>query len=117
MNPINRDAVQQALQAFVNRDVYLHLETTNGAYAAENSPTPAMAVCAYVRNAKVRFDRAVLTGAGPYRTGLQMEQGWIYAEGLTDFELDAEGRLLLAGHDHEGRLAVALELSHAPFKV
>lgn len=118
MGPIDAEAVQAAFQQFVNQDVYLHLETTNGAYAAinpEQTSQHAMAVCAYVRNASVRFDRAVLKGTGPYRAGLQMTNGWIYAEGLTDWELTAEGRLLLAGHDGEGRLAVALQLSHTPF--
>lgn len=114
MRPIVLEEVQTALNAYVGKTVYLHLETTNGAYAAE-SAGQSMAVCAYIRNAAVQFSRATLAGAGPFRAGLQMNQGWIYAEGLTDFEIDAEGRLLLAGHDAEGRLAVALELSETPF--
>ncbi|MFZ5815977.1 MAG: YojF family protein [Bacillota bacterium] len=115
MKPIVREEVQAALNAFTGKAVYLHLETTNGAYAGESAEHQSMAVCAYVRNAVVRFHRGVITGAGPYRAGLQMEQGWIYAEGLTDFEVTPEGRLLLAGHDAEGRLAVALQLSETPF--
>lgn len=117
MEPIDREAVQQRLQAFVGRDVYVHLETTNGAYAAEFSGVNAMSVCAYIRNARVRFTRATVAGTGPYRVGLQMESdgGWAYAEGLTDYEVDGDGRLLLAGHDADGRLAIALELSHTPF--
>ncbi|HYF92008.1 MAG TPA: YojF family protein [Symbiobacteriaceae bacterium] len=119
MKPIALSEVQAALQPYVDREVYLHLETTNGAYAAENlqGQAPTMAVCAYIRNARVRFHRAVIAGAGPFRAGLQMEIGWIYAEGLTDWEIDEHGRLLLAGHDVEGRLAVALELSFTPFHV
>lgn len=117
MKPIEREVVQESLQSFVDKDVYLHLETTNGAYAGEAAGVQAMAVCAYVRNASVRFGRAVITGNGPYRVGLQLSgsQGWVYAEGLTDFEIDAQQRLLLAGHDAEGRLAIALELSATPF--
>lgn len=117
MEPIVLTQVQAELQKYVGRDVFLHLETTNGAYAAEGltNGTKAMAVCAYVRNAVVRFDRATLAGTGPYRAGLQMAQGWIYAEGLTDWEINSEGRLLLAGHDEMGRLAVALQLSLTPF--
>lgn len=115
MRPIVFEEVQAALNAFVGKTVYLHVETTNGAYAAESAEGQSMAVCAYVRNAAVQFRRAVLAGTGPYRAGLQMDQGWVYAEGLTDFEIDAEGRLLLAGHDDKGRLAVALELSLTPF--
>lgn len=116
MEPIQLEQTQAALAAFVDQDVYLHLETTNGAYAAEGkNGVKQMAVCAYVRNAQVRFHRAVLAGTGPYRAGLQMADGWIYAEGLTHWEVDGEGRLLLAGHDDHGRLAVALELSRTPF--
>jgi hypothetical protein len=116
VKPINPSEVQAALQRFVGRPVYLHLETTNGAYAGERTISQeAMAVCAFVRNAQVRIERATLAGSGPFRAGLQIEHGWIFAEGLTDWELDGEGRLLLAGHDPEGRLAVALELSPTPF--
>lgn len=107
---------QAALNRFVGKPVYVHLETTNGAYAGEGREGgKSMAVCAYIRNGLVQFDRAVLAGNGPYRAGLQLNGGWIYAEGLTDWEVDGEGRLLLAGHDFEGRLAIALELSETPF--
>lgn len=115
MRPIVLNEVQAALNGYVAKTVYLHLETTNGAYAAESAESQSMAVCAYIRNAAVQFSRAVIAGTGPYRAGLQMEHGWTYAEGLTDFEIDTEGRLLLAGHDAEGRLAVALQLSTTPF--
>ncbi|MCL6601063.1 YojF family protein [Alicyclobacillus macrosporangiidus] len=116
MGPIDRAAVQSALDRFAGKDVYLHLETTNGAYAARDSEN-AMAICAYIRNGLVRYQRGVIRGDGPYRVGLKMENGWIYAEGLTDWEVDAEGRLLMAGHDAEGRLAIALELSETPFRM
>lgn len=118
MGPIDAPAVDAALKSYVDQTVFLHLETTNGAYAAVNpEQNGGMAVCAYIRNVPVRFHRAGLTGTGPYRAGLQMEGGWIYAEGLTDWEVDDQGRLLLAGHDDQGRLAVALELSRTPFAV
>jgi len=115
MTPINKSIVQPLLDRFLNRDVYLHLETTNGAYAVHRQESN-MTVGAYIRNGHISFERGVITGDGPYRVGLKMELGWVYAEGLTDFELDQEGRLLLAGHDQEGRLAVALELSFSPFE-
>ena len=44
-----------------------------------------------------------------------MNIGWIYAEGLTHFEVDEQDRLLLAGHDYKGKLAVALQISKKPF--
>lgn len=33
MKPIDRTEVQNAIDSFAGQDVYLHLETTNGAYA------------------------------------------------------------------------------------
>jgi hypothetical protein len=116
VGPIHPEDVQKELDGFLNQEVYLHLETTNGAYAAHREET-AMAVCAYIRNGLVRYHRGTITGVGPYRVGLKMDLGWIYAEGLTDWELDAEGRLLLAGNDSEGRLAIALQLSKHPFEM
>ncbi len=116
MKPIRREEVQSKLDAMTNQNLYLHLETTNGAYAALRQEN-AMAICAYIRNGKIRFIRGTISGEGPYRVGLKMEDGWIYGEGLTDFEIDEKGRLLLAGHDDDGRLAVALELSNMPFRI
>jgi hypothetical protein len=115
MNPIDKSTVQLALDSFLNREIYLHLETTNGAYAV-HSHESNMAVGAYIRNGRICFGRGIITGDGPYRVGLKIELGWVYAEGLTDFEMEQEGKLLLAGHDQEGRLAVALELSLSPFE-
>ena len=48
-----------------------------------------MTVVAYIRNAKVTCSRAKITGEGPFRAGLKIEDGWIYAEGLTDYTVDA----------------------------
>ncbi|KYP80853.1 YojF family protein [Ferroacidibacillus organovorans] len=114
MGPMDLQSVQIALDARVGRMQYVHLETTNGAYAAHREEG-AMTVCAYIRNGRIEFERGTIVGDGPYRVGLKMQIGWIYAEGLTDFEVDAKGRLLMAGYDSEGRLAIALELSDEPF--
>lgn len=114
VGPIEKDKVQAELNKYVNKDVYLHLETTNGAYAAHRQDS-AMAVCAYIRNGKIQYNRGTIQGNGPFRVGLKMGDGWTYAEGLTDWEVDDAGRLLLAGNDSEGRLAIALELSSEPF--
>lgn len=115
MDKIDKEKVQNKLNELVNKDLYLHLETTNGVYAAAQAPEKTIAVGAYIRNGLIRFNRAVISGNGPFRVGLKMENGWVYAEGLTDWEVDYLGRLLLAGHDEEGRLAVALQLSSTPF--
>src|SRR5699024_2528902 len=71
----------------------------------------------YIRNAKVKFIESDIKGEqGAFRVGLKLETGWVYAEGLTDFEYTDEDQLLLAGHDTDGRLTVALQLSENPFK-
>lgn len=116
MEAIAVDKVQSALDQYANHDVYVHLETTNGAYATHSGESK-MNVGAYIRNTLIRFTRGVIAGSGPYRIGLKMENGWVYAEGITDWEIDSDKRLLLAGHDDQGRLAVALELSHEPFRM
>lgn len=114
MDSVTLKAVQKELERFVNQEVYIHLETTNGAYASHHDET-FFSSGAYIRNALVRYERGKITGAGPYRIGLKMELGWIYAEGITHFEVDDKGRLLLAGHDYQGKLAVCLEISRTPF--
>nr|WP_152667852.1 YojF family protein [Aneurinibacillus tyrosinisolvens] len=114
LNPISTRDVQEELASFLNKAVYLHLETTNGAYAAHQNEN-FFSTGAYIRNAQVQITSGKITGDGPYRIGLKMELGWIYAEGLTHWEVDGKGRLLLAGHDGDGKLGVALHLSAEPF--
>ncbi|WLD93257.1 YojF family protein [Alkalihalobacillus sp. AL-G] len=114
MDPIDVSKVQNLIERFVDKDVYIHLETTNGAYASHFDES-FFSAGAYIRNGKIRYTRGKITGAGPYRVGLKIELGWIYAEGLTDWELEGKNRLLMAGHDKDGKLAVALEISETPF--
>ena len=118
MKPIELNAVQGQLERLLNKEVYVHLETTNGAYSSHFGDE-AFNVGAYVRNAKVKYTQAKIIEAdgGSYRVGLKLEFGWIYAEGLTDWELFEENQLLMAGHDPAGRLMVALEISETPFGV
>ncbi|SET10122.1 Protein of unknown function [Oceanobacillus limi] len=115
MKPIEIDKVQEMLESFMNKEVYVHLETTNGAYASHFNDK-AYNVGVYIRNTTVSFSQAKIVGDGnSYRAGLKMEKGWIYAEGLTDWEIYEDTKLLLAGHDREGRLMVALQISETPF--
>ncbi len=107
--------VQGLINQFARQEVYIHLETTNGAYASHFNED-FFSAGAYIRNAKIQYEHGKIVGDGPFRVGLKMDIGWIYAEGLTHFELDEHGRLLMAGHDHSGKLAVALEISKTPFK-
>lgn len=115
VKPIEVNAVQEAINHFARKNVYLHLETTNGAYASHHDET-FFSAGAYIRNALVRYEHGKITGSGPYRVGLKTELGWVYAEGITHYEIDEENHLLLAGHDFNGKLAVALEISQTPFE-
>jgi hypothetical protein len=114
MEPIKIADAQGLINQFARQDVYIHLETTNGAYAAHFNEGFFNAG-AYIRNAKVNYEHGKIIGDGPFRVGLKIELGWIYAEGLTHYEMDEHGRLLMAGHGADGKLAVALEISPAPF--
>ena len=114
MEPIQLSKVQEVINQFAAKDVYIHLETTNGAYASHFDES-FFSAGAYIRNAKVCYEHGKIVGEGPFRVGLKMPIGWIYAEGLTHFEVDKDERLLLAGHAHDGKLAVALQISEKPF--
>lgn len=109
MQPIRREDVDAALARFVGGTTYLHLETTAGAYTEGGFG-------AFVRNAEVRIRRAQVRGAdNRWRAGLETDTGWVYAEGLTHWEDLADGGLLLAGYDGEGRVTAVCELSRRPF--
>lgn len=114
MKPIDRQLVQNHLSNLAGESLYIHLETTNGAYATHNDQS-FFSAGAFIRNVQLSFLHGKITGKGPYRIGLETEQGWLYAEGLTDWEIDDEDRLLFAGHDSTGKLAIALEMSKKPF--
>ncbi|MDA7027789.1 YojF family protein [Bacillus sp. CLL-7-23] len=116
MREINKKDVQASLESFLHQPVYIHLETTTGSYSAHKNEQ-SMTVVAFIRNAKVVCTSAKITGDGPFRAGLKTEDGWIYAEGLTDYTIDHEGRLLLAGHLPEGKLAISFQISKEPFTV
>src|SRR5690625_1770343 len=115
MKPIDIIEVQEKLNEFISKPVYVHLETTNGAYASHFG-NKGINVGAYIRNAQLTFSNAVIKGDISFRVGLKTEIGWVYAEGLTDYELYETDTLLLAGHDPDGRLMVALQISEKPFK-
>lgn len=115
MKPIDTTSVQSWIDSFAKEEIYLHLETTNGAYASHFNEN-FFSAGAYIRNAQVNYEHGKIVGDGPYRVGLKLGIGWVYAEGLTHAMLDEEGRLLMAGHDQQGKLAVALEVSRTPFE-
>lgn len=114
MEIIQVEQVQKAIDSFLNKDTYIHLETTTGSYA-NHKDEKTMTVSAFIRNSIIRFERGSIQGDNPYRVGLKTENGWVYAQGLTHFEIDSENRLLIAGHNSDGQLAICLELSLTPF--
>ncbi|UFT98515.1 YojF family protein [Radiobacillus kanasensis] len=115
MEAIVTEQVQDKLDSFLNKQVYVHLETTNGAYAS-HFDDQAYNVGAFIRNAKLIYKQARIVGTETaYRVGLKTDIGWVYAEGLSSWEVDEKKRLLMAGHDREGRLMVALQISETPF--
>ncbi|WP_223701883.1 YojF family protein [Sutcliffiella deserti] len=113
MKLIDQIKVQAQLDKLAKTDVYLHLETTNGAYAGHHNT--GLAVGAFIRNVQLKYEHGKIRGVNPYRIGLKLEFGWVYAEGVTHFEIDENDRLLLAGLNPEGKLAVALQISKEPF--
>ncbi|MCY8919630.1 YojF family protein [Bacillus atrophaeus] len=116
MKEIIKEDVQSSLEQYADRPVYIHLETTTGSYSAHLNEKN-MTVVAYIRNAKVTYHEAKIKGSGPFRVGLKTGEGWIYAEGLTEYTIDDENRLLMAGHLPGGKLAISLQISEKPFTV
>ncbi|GEN29893.1 hypothetical protein HNQ35_000406 [Cerasibacillus quisquiliarum] len=115
MKRIELEEVQQTLNTFLHKDIYIHLETTNGAYASHFNESINVGV--FIRNANVFCTQGkIVKDKAHYRVGLKTKNGWIYAEGLTHWEIYEDKQLLMAGHDTEGRLLVALQLSETPFK-
>ncbi|MBB6450761.1 hypothetical protein HNR44_002751 [Geomicrobium halophilum] len=113
MKNIEKNAVQAALDTFSGKQMYVHFEMTNGAYAAYRHGK-FHAAGGYVRNARQDIKHGKITGDGPYRVGLKTENGWIFAEGLSVFEQN-DGSLYLYGFDEQEKLSIALQLSTAPF--
>lgn len=114
MELIKVSEVQHMLNRLENKELYIHLELTTGAYAAhfDSSKHPA---ANFITNAVIRYTNGKISGTGPYRVGLKTEKGWVYAEGLTHYEESERSRLIMAGHDTQGKLVVALQLSPEPF--
>ncbi|MBD2846663.1 YojF family protein [Paenibacillus sp. IB182496] len=114
MRTIEPTEVQRRIDRLQGQELYIHLEQTTGAYAAHLDSTKHPAAT-FISNARIRYARGSISGGGPYRVGLKMAQGWVYSEGLTHYEEDEQQRLILAGHDQQGKLVVALQLSPEPF--
>lgn len=114
MKPIVPYEVQQYIDRLSDQELYVHLEMTTGAYAAHFDATKHPAAT-FISNAVIRYEHGSISGNGPYRVGLKLPQGWVYSEGLTHYEETDAERLIMAGHDGQGKLVVALQLSKEPF--
>lgn len=115
MEIVDTKKLQELLNSFANKDVYIHLETTNGAYAS-HFDEKVFNAGAFIRNVKLSYELGKVTPDVPHRVGLKLHNdGWVYAQGITHYELDEQNRLLMAGHGYAGKLAVALEISETPF--
>jgi hypothetical protein len=114
MQPIDKAVIQERIEELKDQQLYMHLELTTGAYAAHFDSTKHPAAT-FVSNAAIRYTHGSISGEETYRVGLKMEQGWVYSEGLTHYEETERDRLIMAGHDRQGKLVVALQLSREPF--
>lgn len=115
MDIVNKEHVQEVITSFANKDVYIHLETTNGSYATHFNAN-FLNAGAFIRNIQLNYELGKIVGESPHRVGLKLPHGWVYAQGITHYEVDEENRLILHGLDHEGKLSVALQISETPFK-
>ncbi|MFD1957698.1 DUF1806 family protein [Paenibacillus thailandensis] len=107
--------VQRLLDTLKNRELYVHLEITNGAYTSHTDKSRLVAAN-FIKNVPIRYSHGSISGSGPYRVGLKLEQGgWVFAEGLTHYDERETDRIILEGHDHDGKLVVALLLGPEPF--
>ncbi|WP_438350374.1 YojF family protein [Paenibacillus sp. FA6] len=114
MQLIDQASVQRVIEKFKDQDLYIHLEMTTGAYASHNDQSKFTA-STFISNGMIRYSLGSIEGSGPFRVGLKIDQGWVYSQGLTHWEENDEERLILAGHDNDGKLVVSLQLSKEPF--
>lgn len=114
MKLIDRDQVQKRLNALKDIELYIHMEMTMGAYTShrDSSVHPASN---FIKNAKISFEHGSISEKSPYRIGLKLDGGWVYAEGMTHWDESDTERLVLSGNDKDGKLIAALQLSKEPF--
>lgn len=103
MDKLDRQQVEEELRYFVGERAYVHCEATS---------------YVFVRNLSLVIKEARMAGDvnSGYRVALRFDElGWLRMEGLTHYEVDVQGRLLLAGFDDRGRMDVALHVSKEAF--
>lgn len=55
MEIVNQEHVQELLASFANKDVYIHLETTNGSYASHFDQS-FLNAGAFIRNIVIKYE-------------------------------------------------------------
>jgi len=119
LEPIKEQEVLDLLTSYSNQPVYLHVETTNGAYA-NHFDQRVFNAGTFLRNIVVTFEHAQLKGGDkdPYRVGLKLKDGgWVYVQGLTHYEVNENNEFLIAGFNYEGQVAATIEISKQPFTI
>jgi len=119
LEPIKEQEVLDLLTSYSNQPVYLHVETTNGAYA-NHFDQRVFNAGTFLRNIVVTFEHAQLKGGDkdPYRVGLKLKDGgWVYVQGLTRYEVNENNEFVIAGFNYEGQLAATIEISKQPFTI
>ncbi len=79
--------------------MYLHVETTNGAYA-NHFDQRVFNAGTFLRNIQITYTHAQLKGGNkePYRIGLKLSNGvGFMLPGLTHFEVNEHDEFLIAG--------------------
>lgn len=114
MELINREKVQHRIEKFTDKEVYLHMEMTMGVYTSHKDENihPASN---FIKNVVIKYSHGMITDSSPYRIGLKLDGGWVYAEGMTHWDETDKERLILSGNDKDGRLISAFQISEKPF--
>ena len=119
LEPIKYEEVMKLLTSYENKPVYVHVETTNGAYA-NHFDERVFNAGTFLRSIQVTYEHGRLKGGDkdPYRIGLKLRDGgWVYVQGLTHYEVNQDNECLIAGFNYEGQLAATLEISEKPFTI
>lgn len=118
LEPINEQEVLNLLTSYENKPIYLHVETTNGAYA-NHFDERVFNAGTFLRNIQVTYEHAQLKGGEKILIALvsNYDGGWVYVQGLTHFEVNEDNEFLIAGFNYEGQLAATIEMSEKPFTI
>lgn len=117
MEKINHESVQEILNSYQNKKVYVHVEVTSGVYA-DHLDSEVFNAGTFLRNIQVEFAQGAIRGGknGEFRVGLKLTNGgWIYVLGLTHYEVNDRDEFIMHGFNHDGKLASALEISAQEF--